>query len=126
MSHSNQNLIKLSMVATGGFFGATARYFLTSPLPTPFNTLVVNVLGSFALGMLMYSSEYLAYVSSRTRLAIGTGFMGSFTTYSTFALQSYQLPAHLALANIAANTTLSLMAVLMGRATVIYLSRRKH
>ena len=126
MSLSKQNFTSISMVATGGFFGATARYLLTNPLPAPFNTLVVNVLGSFFLGMLMYSSDYFAYISPRTRLAIGTGFMGSFTTYSTFALQSYQLPAHFAIANIAANIVLTLIGVLMGRGAIIYLSRRKH
>jgi CrcB protein len=111
-------------VALGGFFGATARYTVSEPLPSPFNTLAVNVLGSFALGMLMYSSQYLTFISPRTRLVLGTGFMGSFTTYSTFAVQTYQLSAGLAFANIFANTILALAGVLMGRATAIHLSRR--
>ncbi|CCO08292.1 fluoride efflux transporter CrcB [Desulforamulus hydrothermalis] len=80
-------------VAAGGFAGAITRFFVVNLVqaknktPFPFGTLAVNLLGSFLLGILF----------GRHRLApevfflLGTGFMGSFTTFSTFELESVEL-----------------------------------
>jgi len=122
---SRANITNLLFIGTGGFFGAIARFSVAGMVTSPVNTLFVNVLGSFMLGILMYDSDYLGYVSPRTRMAVGVGFLGSFTTFSTFAVQSYQLPAHLAAANIAVNVGLAVFAVLLGRSAVIYLSKRR-
>ena len=125
MTLMRTDVSNLLIIGTGGFFGAISRFLLSSAVATPFDTLTVNVLGSFALGMLMYESGFLGYVSPHVRMGFGIGFLGSFTTFSTFAVQSYQMPQTLAIMNIAANVILTLIAVLLGRGVIILLSRRK-
>ena len=120
-----KDIINLLIIGTGGFFGAISRFLLSSAINTPFDTLTVNVLGSFALGVLMFDTELLGYVSPRVRMGLGIGFLGSFTTFSTFAVQSYQMPQTLAIMNIAANIILTLIAVLLGRGFIILLSKKK-
>lgn len=74
-------------VAAGGAAGCVARYGLTTVVPTPLgSTLLVNLVGAFALGLLL---EGLARGGDRPllRLGAGTGFLGAFTTYSTFAVE---------------------------------------
>ena len=85
------------LVGFAGILGASARYglslligeFTTGPFPWP--TLVINLIGSFLLG---YATHFLF----RTKLlhqyaitAIGTGFIGSFTTFSTFSVETVTL-----------------------------------
>ena len=115
----------LLIIGIGGFFGAISRFLLSSAVATPFDTLTVNVLGSFALGMLMFDTELLGYVSPRVRMGLGIGFLGSFTTFSTFAVQSYQMSQTFAIMNIAANVILTLIAVLLGRGAIILLIRKR-
>lgn len=112
------------IIGTGGFFGAISRFLLSGAVATPFDTLTVNVLGSFALGMLMYETGFLGHVSQRTRMGFGIGFLGSFTTFSAFAVQSYQMAPTFAILNIAANVILTLIAVFLGRGVIILLSRK--
>jgi len=124
MGFTRRDMGNLLIVGTGGFFGAISRFLLSSAIATPFDTLTVNVLGSFALGMLMYDTELLGYVSPRVRMGFGIGFLGSFTTFSTFAVQSYQMTPTFAILNIAANVILTLIAVLLGRGVIILISRK--
>ena len=125
MGFTRRDMGNLLIVGTGGFFGAISRFLLSNAIATPFDTLTVNVLGSFALGMLMYDTELLGYISLRVRMGFGIGFLGSFTTFSTFAVQSYQMAPTLAAFNITANVILTLIAVLLGRGVIILLSRKK-
>jgi len=114
----------LLLIAVGGFAGATCRFLLDGALPTgfPWGTLAVNVLGSFALGLLLYENRLVGALSPETRLVLGTGFLSSFTTYSTFAVETSELAPLLAAANVAANYTLGLVAVLLGRVAARMLS----
>lgn len=107
----------LVLVALGGFAGATCRYLvdLAAPVGFPWGTLAVNVVGSFLLGVLLYESRLVGALSAETRLVVGTGFLSSFTTYSTFALETASLDPRLAVVNVAANYALGLLAVLAGR-----------
>lgn len=114
----------LASIAFGGFLGAISRYTISSSTISPNGTLIVNVMGSLLLGMMMYDYEYLGYISQRTRLAFGTGFMGSFTTFSTFAVESYTLSGSFAVYNIGINLSLTLLAVFIGRGMIIQISRR--
>lgn len=82
------------LVAVGGFFGAIARFAVSNYVKArysgafPYGTFFINVLGSFLLGLLVGAS-----VDDRILLLCGTGFMGAFTTFSTFKLELTQLGA---------------------------------
>lgn len=75
----------MMFVAIGGFFGAIARFWVSNQLnkkPFPFGTLLVNVLGAFLLGLLIGSGA-----GENSRLLFGTGFLGAFTTFSTWLFE---------------------------------------
>lgn len=113
-------LVPLLLVGLGGFGGASLRHLVSLGLPAtfPVGTLVVNVLGSFALGLLLYDARLLGSVGAETRLAVGTGFLSSFTTYSTFAFETASLSPGAATMNVAMNYALGVAAVLIARAVV--------
>ena len=110
-----------------GFFGAAgaiARYAVSNwanPLTShlPYGTLLVNVLGCFLLGALACAASLdAANVSPRVKLAVGTGLLGSFTTFSTFGVETFQRfmdgKVGYAIANIALNLCVGLLAVWLG------------
>ena len=82
------------MVAIGGFFGALSRFavsrlfkkYYTSDFP--YATLCVNVVGSYFLGYVIGTG-----INESGILLLGTGFLGAFTTFSTFKLENIQLYA---------------------------------
>jgi CrcB protein len=77
------------LVGLGGAIGAVARYFVGEIVSTesfPFGTLTVNVLGSFALGFVTFLG-----VGEGLLLLVGTGACGSFTTFSSFSVDTVQL-----------------------------------
>jgi CrcB protein len=71
------------VVALGGFCGAVSRYLLGTVVPGPEGTLLVNAVGSFALATTVGVTR-----SRRLRLFLTTGLLSSFTTYSTFVVES--------------------------------------
>jgi CrcB protein len=103
-------------VAIGGFAGANLRYAAGLLAPGLPGTLAVNAVGSFLLGVVLYEAIYAGVLSRRTRTLLATGFLSSFTTYSTFAVQTVQSEPALLLANVAANYALGFAGVLAGRA----------
>lgn len=107
----------LVLIAVGGFAGAVLRHLVSAGLPAafPWGTLVVNVGGTFLLSILLYEAHLANVVSAETRLVVGVGFCSSFTTYSTFALETTQLSPELAAANVGANYALGIGAVLLGQ-----------
>lgn len=86
------------LVFCGGGIGASLRYALTLLMPEstfPHTTLLINLLGAFFLGFLTGMLAGSETARARfLRLSVGTGMMGGFTTYSTFAVQSLQLIEH--------------------------------
>lgn len=84
--------IYILLVGVGGFFGAIVRFAISESINRipvmkfPVATLVVNLVGSFLLGILIGS-----HFNDLFMLFFSTGFLGSFTTFSTFALESVQL-----------------------------------
>lgn len=108
----------LALVGAGGVAGALCRHAVAvvGPGTFPWGTLIVNVTGAFLLGVLLYEQRFRDVVPERLRLVAGTGFLSSFTTYSTFAAETTTLAPQLAVANIAATYGLGLLAVLAGRA----------
>ncbi|WP_267639185.1 fluoride efflux transporter FluC [Haloarchaeobius amylolyticus] len=109
----------LALVALGGFAGANARFVVDqglSGLPTGLvGTLVANVCGCVLLGFVLYEEVHVGVFSRQLRVAIGTGFLSSFTTYSTFAVQTATSAPLLALANVGANYALGFAGVVIGR-----------
>ena len=83
-------------VGAGGFLGAVLRY-LCSLLPLgrdggfPVGTLLVNVLGAFAIGLIAAAAARHAALSPRMILFLKTGICGGFTTFSTFSLEALAL-----------------------------------
>lgn len=88
---------KLALVCAGGFCGTLARYVLGAPLlalahilllghggAIPWDTLAINLTGALALGVLYGIFERGALLPPGARLAFGTGFLGAYTTFSTF------------------------------------------
>lgn len=89
-------MLKLLYIGFGGFLGSILRYVSSKYLNQlmsgfPLGTLVVNVSGSFVLGFLLYSVSFGKNISSDTRDFIAIGFIGAFTTMSTFAYESFRL-----------------------------------
>ncbi|MDX1744500.1 MAG: CrcB family protein [Halobacteriales archaeon] len=103
-----------ALIAIGGFTGASLRFGLGRVVPGIGATLVVNTIGSLVLGFVLYEAIYAGLLSDRTRFVVATGFLSSFTTYSTFALETVTSP-ELALLNVLATYTLGFGGVLLGR-----------
>jgi CrcB protein len=94
------------LVAAGGALGTLARFAVSSALPRvvwPWHTLAVNLAGSFALGALFLDHG----MEHGPRLFFAVGFLGAFTTLSTYSIETLDLwrAGHRALAwlNVAAN-----------------------
>lgn len=83
-----------------------------------FGTLAVNVLGCLLLGALLEAERHTALVTHPVRLLLAVGFLGAFTTFSTFGWETFRYlqagTTHLALINVAANMLLGLGAVWAG------------
>ncbi|HSK80725.1 MAG TPA: fluoride efflux transporter CrcB [Thermoanaerobaculia bacterium] len=111
-------------ICLGGAIGTGARYLLSGWLlritgaAFPWGTLAVNVLGSFLLGLLMQVSLTTDLLPPTLRLALATGVLGGFTTYSTFnyeTLRFFQEDAWLlGLLNLGATVAACLIAGVLG------------
>ena len=83
-------------IAFGGSLGAVSRYWVSSRTylwlgsEFPFGTLMVNVTGSFLMGLLAIVLTEKIAVPEELRFALLVGFLGSYTTFSTFALDGLQ------------------------------------
>ncbi len=116
------NIGELVLVGTGGFLGASLRYTVSSRVPKirsiPAGTLTVNFLGSIVLALLTFSSEPESMI-----YLVNIGILGSFTTFSTFAYETFKLLEDgkniSFLLNIFLNVTLCLLGV-----SIAYLALR--
>ncbi|GAB4309894.1 MAG: fluoride efflux transporter CrcB [Phototrophicales bacterium] len=93
---------EIFLVGFGGFLGANARYILTAWFAVrvekwfgwmnlPYGTLFVNVTGSFLLALVGAWVVKEGRWAETTRLLVGTGFLGAYTTFSTYANESVGL-----------------------------------
>lgn len=86
-------------VGIGGFFGSIFRYLITYYLNIstqsafPFGTLVVNLAGSFFIGIIIASALH-GDLSKSMHLFLATGFCGGFTTFSSFSYEFFSLLQH--------------------------------
>jgi|GEM_PF-1040127 len=106
----------VALIAVGAFAGAVMRYGVGLGLPGPAGTLAVNVAGSLLLGLLLEWAIGRGFRSRAVRLALGSGLLSSFTTYSAFALDLTGLTPPVALAYVVTTYGLGFLAVLVGRA----------
>ena len=127
----NVKWLEFGLLAIGALVGAFLRYkMVESPMAVyglPVNVLIVNVIGSFILGLFSVLSVSFNFDPQYT-LLVAVGFCGSFTTMSSFALETANLADanrfSLMALNILANVGLSLGAVLGGRAIGMFALER--
>ncbi len=125
-------MLKILYIGLGGFFGSIARFltakFVNNFFPNfPFGTLIVNVGGSFVLGFLLYSVAFGKNISSDLRDMAAIGFIGAFTTMSTFAYESFRLGelgewAYFSL-NLFLNLFLCILFVYLGKELAVIISK---
>jgi CrcB protein len=91
-------LMPYLLVGVGGFIGANARFAVARLVGTlfetrfPLGTFAINVSGSFLLGVLgTLVAQKVMPNSESMRLALGVGFLGAFTTFSTFEFETHAL-----------------------------------
>ena len=90
--------MKMLLVAMGGAVGSMARYQIgamvlarTETWAFPLGTFIVNVLGCLIAGILIGVAEYRDFLTLEMRLLIFTGFLGGFTTFSAFGVETVAL-----------------------------------
>jgi CrcB protein len=114
----------VAWIAVAGAAGTLARYGLQGVSQRligggfPWGTLVVNALGCLLFGVVWALAEERLVISGQTRSVLLIGFMGGFTTFSSYAFESGQLARDaqwlLALANVAGQPMLGLLMVWIG------------
>ncbi len=116
-------MTKILLLAAGGAIGTVLRYSLSGVTYKFFNgvfpwgTLAVNLTGSFIIGILWGLFE-IETLSSNVRNFVFIGILGGFTTFSTFALESFSLfrdgEVKLAITNLLASNVLGILLVFAG------------
>ena len=117
-------MLNLVLIAGFGAAGALSRYGVDSWVANvsdsdfPWSTLIVNVAGSFLLGVLIAVTSERLLLDHNWRVALGIGFLSSFTTFSTYTYDTIRLAEDsawaLALANVFGMVALGLIAALAG------------
>lgn len=121
-------MLQILWVGIGGFIGAILRYMVSGSVQQllrdatfPFGTLAVNLIGSFVFGWLTVLGDQSNVLSTEARAFLFIGFLGAFTTFSTFGNDSYSLLNDgdnlQALLNIGIHIFLGVGAIWLGRLT---------
>ena len=114
----------LALVGVGGFLGATCRYLVAGWVGArfgsafPYGTLVVNITGSFLLGVLVALAAKATGVPSTASSFLATGVLGSYTTFSTLSFESLALlqrrSYRAVVANLGGSVALGVLAATLG------------
>ena len=117
-------MLNILYVGLGGFIGSILRYlvFLSSNhllgSNLPYSTIIVNIIGSFFIGFLYQFFNNYIFISESTKLLLTVGFLGGFTTFSTFSIDAFMLYRNygkfFAVSYIILSVVLSLFALLLG------------
>ena len=117
---------KYLLVMVGGGLGSLARYVLSTEINNrilgrfPIGTIAVNVTGSFLIGLLMVLLTEGFQLNPNWRLLLVVGFLGGYTTFSTFEFETLQLLQSgrplLAILYVSSSVTIGLLAVWGGAA----------
>ncbi len=108
-------------VGAGGFLGALSRYWLgtwiaqrfTGAAQFPWSTFVINITGSFILGLFMVLITERIIAPPHWRLLIAVGFVGAYTTFSTFEYETLTLIENGSMLRAVANVVFSVLAGLL-------------
>lgn len=122
---------RLLLITIGAALGANARYLVgiwagnRLGADFPYGTLIVNITGSFLLGFLLTLGTGRLGISPEMRLLLAVGFLGSYTTFSSYAVESVSLWQEAGLwrglLNMAGNNLIGLFAVILGAALARWL-----
>lgn len=117
---------KLLLIGFAGALGALARYGLGglvqrfAGVTFPWGTFVVNIVGAFLFGLIWSSVEQRLVISAESRVIILSGFLGAFTTFSSFMFETSSLIGEgqwtLAALNLGGQMVLGLVAMFLGLA----------
>jgi CrcB protein len=112
------------LIGIGGFLGCNARHVVGGWIAArygtsfPYGTMVINVSGSFIIGFFLVLITERFIVHPNWRLFFAIGFLGGYTTFSTFSFETFALIQQrsfvLALANMVGSVVLGQIAVLAG------------
>lgn len=115
---------QLVLLAVAGAVGTLARYWLGGVVQRlcgtgfPWGTIVINVTGCLLFGLIWTLAEDRLLISPESRVVALTGFMGAFTTFSTFAFETSQLLAGAewfrAVCNVVLQNVVGVAAVMLG------------
>ena len=123
---------RLIFIGVAGLLGTVARFgvseIASKRLGTtfPVGTLIVNVVGCFLAGILFYALQERSSVSETVRLAVMVGFLGGFTTFSAFGVQTFALLKNgeivLGLLNVAVSNLVGIAVVWIGYSLAKFVS----
>lgn len=119
--------MRYAIVFFAGGAGCVARYGiaqLIGPRPFPYATLVVNVVGSFLIALIIEASLRISSISPNLTLALTTGFMGGFTTYSSFNYETTTLAAQGSASRALINVGVTLFGCILAGLAGLWLARR--
>jgi CrcB protein len=116
--------VQYLVISLGGILGANARYLLGAWIAErygtsfPYGTLVINISGSFVIGLFLTLIAERFVLHPNWRLFFAVGFLGAYTTFSTFSYESVVLLQNgawrLGLVNMVGSVVLGPIAVVMG------------
>ena len=125
-----ETFARILSIAAGGAVGAVLRYLINvSPLARafekfPFPTFFINVSGSFLIGFLLIVLTDKYEVGENFRFAVIVGFLGAFTTFSTFEMEIFELSRERYFVTAFAYLALSIIAGFIGVAAGVTLARK--
>ncbi|GAB4175169.1 MAG: fluoride efflux transporter CrcB [Geothermobacteraceae bacterium] len=122
--------MQLVYITLFGGLGCLSRYLVSGWVyalagrALPWGTLAVNILGSFLLGFLMESGLRTSLLPADLRVGITTGFLGGFTTFSTFSYETVRLLEEGSYLQAGANMVLNLVVCVVCALLGIWVARQ--
>lgn len=119
----------IGMIGLGGALGAIARHGVNVGAVQlfghgyPYSTLIVNIAGSFLMGLLIVKFSQMNQVTQELRMLTTTGFLGAFTTFSTFSLDAVTLWERGEMLHALVYILISVICSVLALAAAFYLMR---
>ncbi len=119
----------IGMIGLGGALGAIARHSVNIGAVQlfghgyPYGTLIVNIVGSFLMGVLIVTFSHTPQMSQELKMLLTTGFLGAFTTFSTFSLDAITLWERGEMLHALGYMLISVICSVLALAAAFYLMR---